>query len=602
MFGLGHGAAGLLGWTPTEQLFTGAAEAISSTTVIAKTFAEQGVGGRLREVVLGVLLVEDLIAVLLITLLTAVGEAGRAPGAAELAMTGLRLAAFLAALLGVGPLVVPRAMRLVVGLRSAEITAVAAVGVGFAGALLALGAGYSVALGAFVAGSLVAESGHGDAVDRLLAPVRDVFVALFFVAVGMLIDPAVVARHWAAVLALTAVVVGGKLVAVSLGAFLAGNGLRESVRAGAALGQIGEFSFIIAGAGLAAGATRPFLYPVAVAVAALTTLATPWMVRAGEPMARRLDHALPPALQNFAALYGTWLDRLRQPSDRAERRATRRLARPVLGDAALLAGVLIAAALEARSMTRAASAALRVGPGAARALVLAGVLLAAAPLAARLVRSTRRLAAALALRALPSPEGRRLDRAAAPRRALVAALHFGMLLAAAVPLVAVLQPFAPAVPAVGVLVALALALGLVVLRGARNLYGHTQAGAEVIAMALAQHDRVLGTEAELAGAMARVREVLPGLGAPEPARLAAGSPAVGRTLRELDLRGVTGATVLAITRPAAVAGGAGVEPRLPTGREVLAAGDVLALAGTREAVDAARALLAPPPNATASAP
>jgi CPA2 family monovalent cation:H+ antiporter-2 len=101
--------------------------------------------------------------------------------------------------------------------------------------------------------------------------------------------------------------------------------------------------------------------------------------------------------------------------------------------------------------------------------------------------------------------------------------------------------------------------------------------------------------------MARVREVLPGLGAPEPARLAAGSAAIGRTLRELDLRGVTGATVLAITRPA----GGGFEPRLPTGREVLVAGDVLALAGTSEAVEAARALLAtegPAPVSAASGP
>jgi hypothetical protein len=98
-------------------------------------------------------------------------------------------------------------------------------------------------------------------------------------------------------------------------------------------------------------------------------------------------------------------------------------------------------------------------------------------------------------------------------------------------------------------VALGFALGLAVWHSARSLYGHTQAGAEVIALALAQHDRARGTDDELAAAMARVSDVLPGLGAPEPARLAAGSAAVGRTLRELDLRGVTGATVLAITRP-----------------------------------------------------
>jgi CPA2 family monovalent cation:H+ antiporter-2 len=325
------------------------------------------------------------------------------------------------------------------------------------------------------------------------------------------------------------------------------------------------------------------------------------MVRAGEPLARAVDRKLPPALQTFAVLYATWVERLRRPPARAERAVTRRLAVRVLTDAALLAGALIATALE-RARLAAFAGGLGLGPGAARAAVLGVALAAAVPLGAGLVRSTRRLAAALALRALPGPGTRGLDRAVAPRRALVAALHFAMLLAAAVPLVALLQPFAPRVPAVAVLAALGAGLGLVVWQTAAKLYGHAQAGAEVIALALAQHDRVLGSDDELARAMARVSDVLPGLGAPEPARLGAASPAVGRTLRELDLRGVTGATVLAITRPA----GGAVEPRLPTGREVLEAGDVLALAGTREAVDAARALLAgapdPAPAAAAAAP
>jgi CPA2 family monovalent cation:H+ antiporter-2 len=229
--------------------------------------------------------------------------------------------------------------------------------------------------------------------------------------------------------------------------------------------------------------------------------------------------------------------------------------------------------------------------------VLGRALAAAAPLAAGLVRSTRRLAAALALRALPGPV-HGLDRAVAPRRALIAALHCAMLLAAAVPLLAVLQAFVPELPAVVAFAVLAASLGLVVWHTAANLYGHTQAGAEVIALALAQHDRARGTDDDLARAMARVRDVLPGLGAPEPARLGAGSAAVGRTLRELDLRGATGATVLAITRPE----GGALEPRLPTGREVLEAGDVLALAGTGEAVAAARALLGDAGAGAAAAP
>lgn len=594
MFGLGHAAAGLLGWTPTERLFAGAAVAISSTTVIAKTFAEQRVTGQLREIVLGVLLVEDLIAVLLITVLTTVAAAGRAPAPGELALTGVRLAAFLVTLLGVGLLVVPRLVRAVVRLERAETTVVAAVGICFAAALLALSVGYSVALGAFVAGSLVAESGHGAKLDELLAPLRDVFVALFFVSVGMLLDPRALVAEWPAVLLLTAVVVAGKPVAVSMGVFLSGAGLRESVRSGMSLAQIGEFSFIIAGVGLAAGAARPRLYQVAVAVAAITTLTTPWMVRAGAPAARALDHKLPPRLQTFAALYGTWLERLRTAPAHGERRETRRLVRRVLTDAALLAGALIAAAVQLDRFAVLLDRALGLGPAASRWTVVALTLAAAVPLAAGLVGSTRRLAGALAWRALPGPGSRGLDRATAPRRALVAALHFAMLLAAAVPLVAVLQPFVPGVPAVGVLVSLAVTLGAVVWHSAGTLYGHTQAGAEVIALALAQHDRARGTDAEVARAMARIGDVLPGLGAPEPARLDPGSPAVGRTLRDLDLRVVTGATVLAIARPAAAASG-DVEASLPTGREVLAAGDVLALAGTREAVDAARTLLAGPP-------
>ncbi len=145
-------------------------------------------------------------------------------------------------------------------------TLVASVGICFAAALLALAFGYSVALGAFIAGSLVAESGEEKTIEHLVQPVRDMFAAIFFVAVGMMIDPGLIAEHWVAVVVFSIVVIVGKIVAVSIGAFLAGYGTRTSVQTGMSLAQIGEFSFIIAGVGLATGATRGFLYPVAVAV------------------------------------------------------------------------------------------------------------------------------------------------------------------------------------------------------------------------------------------------------------------------------------------------------------------------------------------------
>ena len=195
MIWLGFTIGRLLGWTGLESLFAGAVIAISSTTIIAQAFEEQGVTGKLRQLVLGILIAEDLIAVLLIAVLTGVASgSGLAPG--PLAATVARLVGFLVALITVGLLLVPRAMRAVSRLNRRQTTLVASIGICFAVALLAQAFGYSVALGAFLAGSLVAESGEEKHVAHLVEPVRDVFAAVFFVSVGMLIDPRLVARHW----------------------------------------------------------------------------------------------------------------------------------------------------------------------------------------------------------------------------------------------------------------------------------------------------------------------------------------------------------------------------------------------------------------------
>src|SRR5256712_9341169 len=207
MVWLGFTIGRLFGWTPLESLFAGAVIAISSTTIIAKAFDEQGITGTLREFVVGVLIVEDLIAVLLMAVLTAIAS-GSGLAAGPLVGTVARLVAFLVILVAVGLMVVPRAIRAIVRLKRRETTLVASIGICFTIALLAQVFGYSVALGAFLAGSLVAESGEEKQIERLVEPVRDVFGAVFFVSVGMLIDPALVARHWIAVVVLTAAHVG----------------------------------------------------------------------------------------------------------------------------------------------------------------------------------------------------------------------------------------------------------------------------------------------------------------------------------------------------------------------------------------------------------
>ncbi|HVZ76496.1 MAG TPA: cation:proton antiporter [Gemmatimonadaceae bacterium] len=585
MLSLGYLLADLLGWTPTEALFAGAIVAISSTTIIAKAFSERGVSGPITQAVFGILIVEDLIAIFLVALLSAVA-AGSGLTASGLGMTGVRLATFLAGLIGIGLLVVPRLVRAVVRLGRSETTLVASIGICFGAALLALAFGYSVALGAFIAGTLVAESGEASAVRHLIEPVRDMFVAIFFVSVGMLIDPRTIAAHWPAVLAFTLLVMVGKVVAVSVGAFLTGSPLRLSVQAGMSLAQIGEFSFIIAGVGLAAGATRSFLYPVAVAVSAITTFTTPLLIGAARPVALWVDRKLPRPIQTFVALYGSWVERLRT-APAAGRSRLRRMVRFLLVDSVLLAGVIIGASAEMTRLTALGEAWLGMAPRTVHALVVIGALVVASPFVIGIMRSSTRLGFVLAVRAMPAAKAGRADFAAAPRRSFVTTLQLAILFAIGAPLVAVTQPFLPRYPGFAVLAAITLLLGIAFWRSARNLQGHTQAGAQVIVAALAQ--QMAGSHAPdgMQQTMRRVGALLPGLGEPVPVKLTSGSVSVGRTLADLNIRGLTGATVLAIVR------GRGDEEQaiVPTGRERLRANDILAIAGSSEAVAEARAIL-----------
>lgn len=586
MLGLGYFTGYLLGFTVLESVFMGAMLAISSTTIIARAFDENDVKGRLREIVFGILIVEDLIAIILIALLTAFA-AGAGLSAWSLTITVVRLTTFLGGMIVVGVLTVPRFVRGILRLERMETTLVGAIGLCFAAAYLAYAFGYSVALGAFIGGSLVAESGESGRIERLVHPVRDMFVAIFFVSVGSLIDPRVVIEHWGAVLILSGVVIVGKVLAVTAGAFITGNGLRYSIQTGMSLAQIGEFSFIIAGVGLAAGATRSFFYPVAVSVSAITTLVTPWLIRAAEPTALWVDRKLPRPIQTSVSLYASWVDRIRNAPPTAGRSRTRRLVRVILIDAALLALVMIGAGAERGRFTTLFSQWTGASPNQSLLLVIAGAAVLAVPLIFGLVQSARMLGFVLAMRALPTAGRRKADFAAAPRRALVTMLQIGTLLIVGVPIVAVTQPFIPNFPGFTLLAILIVVFGIAFYRSALNLQEHARAGAEVIVAALTPQMADDEDEENLFKTMEHVAIMLPGLGEPVPVRIDATSPAVDRTLAELNVRGKTGATILAITRK----GETGAKVVVPSGKERLQVGDILALAGTQEAVDAATEIL-----------
>jgi CPA2 family monovalent cation:H+ antiporter-2 len=309
MVSLGYLVARLFGWTSTEALFAGAAVGISSTMLVARAFEELGVGGELRSVVYAVLVFEDLIAIVLLAVLTAVAS-GRGLSSAELLSTLAQLAGFLLAILAVGLLVVPRVIRLIAERSRSETLLITALAICFAMASLAEQAGFSVALGAFLAGVLVAESGKARQVEELIHPFRDAFAAVFFVSVGMSIDPGQIAAHPGPVVALSVLVLVGKSLGVTLGGFLAGQGVYRSVRAGLTLAQVGEFSFILIAVGVKAGVVGGFLLPVVVAASCVTAFTTPWMIRSSDRLARWVDHHLPRPLATLVSLYEGWISRL----------------------------------------------------------------------------------------------------------------------------------------------------------------------------------------------------------------------------------------------------------------------------------------------------
>ena len=584
MLWLGYVIGQAFGWSHIQSIFAGAVVAISSTTIIVKAFEEQGVKSSFTQIVFGVLIVEDLIAILLLTILTTI-ISGKELTPMELGRAVGHLALFLALVLVAGLFIVPRLARAVVRLKRDETTVVASVGMAFGFALLATTFGYSVALGAFLAGALVAESGVEKKIEHLVQPVRDIFAAIFFVSVGMLIDPHQIAENWQVILAFLVAVVLGKIISVTVGAFLTGQGVQNSVKSGMSLAQIGEFSFIIAGVGLATGATDRLLYSMAVAVSAITTLLTPWLIRISPAVAAWIDRKLPRSLQTFSALYASWLEKLGTAPADNQRARLRASIRWLIVDAIVVAAIIISASAEMNHIGDFLADRFELSKNSTRVVVVAGAAGLIAPFAIGMIRSARFLGFDLANRVFPATGSQQVDLAAAPRRLLIAILQLAIVLVVGLPLVAVTQPFLPPFYGAVVLLFLVLLLVLPFWRGATNLQGHTRAGAQALVDALARQTHVGRATAD-AHPLEAVNKTLAGLGSPVPVELHPGNENVGKTLAEIKLRGLTGATVLAIRR--------GNESVLiPSGHERLEPGDVLAIAGTNEAVNAAKQLLTP---------
>ena len=298
----GYGLGRAFGWNQMDSIFLGAILSISSTTIIIK--ALEGLGKtreRFASLIFGILIVEDILAIVMIALLSGFARTGQLEAEA-VGMTILSLGSFLGILLVAGLIIVPRLLNYVARFKSDEMLLITVVGLCFGISIVTVKLGYSVALGAFLIGAIIAEARQIYKIETLMHPVRDLFSAVFFVSIGMLIDPALLAKYAVPILAITVVVVLGKVFSCAFGTFVAGNDLRTSLRVGMGLAQIGEFSFIIASLGLSLNVTSDFIYPIAVAVSSLTTLLTPYLIKNSDGLVEWFHRVAPkPMLQAIDA-------------------------------------------------------------------------------------------------------------------------------------------------------------------------------------------------------------------------------------------------------------------------------------------------------------
>jgi CPA2 family monovalent cation:H+ antiporter-2 len=290
---LGYTAGVCFGWSTMDSLFLGGIIAISSTTIIFRAFEELGIKTKqFTSLVLGVLIMEDLVAVVLMVLLSTMALSNQFAGTQMLMALG-KLLFFLTLWFVMGIFLLPTILKKASKWLSSETLLVGAIALCLGMVVFADRLGFSAALGAFVMGSILSETVYGEKIEHLISSVKNLFGAVFFVSVGMLIDPVMLWKFIGPVLMLSALVILGKLLFVSGGALVAGRPLKQAVEAGTSMTQIGEFSFIIATLGVSLQVTSDYLYPIAVGVSVLTTFTTPFLIRFADPLHRWLNEVLP---------------------------------------------------------------------------------------------------------------------------------------------------------------------------------------------------------------------------------------------------------------------------------------------------------------------
>lgn len=293
MFLIGNVVGHLLGFKSMDCIFLGCMLSISSTAIIIKSFDDLKLKQqKFTSTVTAVLVVEDIIAVLLLVVLSTISVSKTFDGG-QLVWSMVKLFFFLIVWFVFGIYLIPTFLRWMRKYMTEETLLLVAVGLCFGMVVMAAKAGFSTALGAFVMGAILAETIEADVIHRLVTPLKNLFSAVFFVSVGMLVQPSVLGQHWLTVLIIAACIIIFKSLAATTGVLLSGKPLKTAVQSGFCFCQIGEFSFIIAGLGLSYGVIDENLYPIIVSVSILTTFVTPYMIKGALPFYNWVEPRLP---------------------------------------------------------------------------------------------------------------------------------------------------------------------------------------------------------------------------------------------------------------------------------------------------------------------
>ena len=293
MMFLGYAVGQVFGWSQMDCVFLAGMLAMSSTTIIYKAFDDMGIRQQhFAGLVMSVLILEDILAIVMMVMLSSIAR-GSNPDGGEMLGSVMRIAFFLILWFIVGISIIPMFLRKTRKLINEETLLVVSIGLCCLMAVLSTQVGFSSAFGAFVMGSILAETVEAEKIIKLVEPVKNLFGAVFFVSVGMLVDPEILVEYSIPIVVIVVTILLGQSIFGSFGYLISGQTLKTAMKCGFSMAQIGEFAFIIASLGLSLGVISNYLYPVVVTVSVITTFLTPYMIRASEPCYKMLDRKLP---------------------------------------------------------------------------------------------------------------------------------------------------------------------------------------------------------------------------------------------------------------------------------------------------------------------